>query len=607
MNKKWRIPYKKLGVIMGILFVIIMIFSAVILIKSNKTKETAIELEEICCSLQFYELDAKEWMEVLTDKVSHPLKVKDLNRILSILGIKEYVELPDTWKENHTLTRKQYYMVYDDILCLLDQEGRVKKQIIKINKKLRVTSQQGVICSETYIFRVGYGFDSYQEGESYEVYSMGMEILGYHQVEIVTKPIDLKDANIRVLLTFDEIYEWNPKDVNILLSGEFTLYFNEIKILDLKDETVCINRYLKAEELSIHASLNNRLELVPKDENCRFVLEYQGKLTNSYRGKICIYPKEQSCFFVNELPVEQYLYSVVPSEMPASYEFEALKAQAICARSYAYQHILYGGKMDYYAHVDDTIHYQVYNKTSEQEATNQAVDETYGIYLSYKGKLATTYYFSTSMGNTAGAAYWNLKNADFGYLKSVSKYGGLDLKKESAFREFIDDCPTDDYESDCKYYRWSANVKLDEKVIIERITERLKIDSDAVNKIPKSSWGKITSVYVKERDSSGGIKQLVLVYGKNETIINGEYNIRYCLGGSLLNLCLKNGEEAMAQLIPSAFFYIKSVQNDACEIVGGGYGHGIGMSQNGANGMAKQGYNHEEILDFYYKDCDLVQ
>lgn len=584
------------------------VFFVYFVLYDREKKQASIELEEICQSLQFYQLDKEEWLEVLADKVSSKLKVVDLKIIISVLGIKEYISIPEKWKDNDILTREKYYMIYDKILSILDTENLVKKQVIIVNKTLEVTPHQGVICSETYIFRVSYGFSDYKAENSYEIYSMGMEILGYMKVnkEVEKNNVDLSNANIRVLLSYGNQFEWPVEEISFQLSGNYQLYFNDKYIKEINNMSFYLKDYMKPSEMIIHHNLRNWMELVPMDEDSRCYINYGEHSSNAYRGKIYIYPKENSCFIVNELPIEQYLYSVVPSEMPASYEPEALKVQAVCARSYAYQHVLNGGRMDYYAHVDDTTNYQVYNKTPEQESTNRAVDETKGVYLSYKNEIATTYYFSTSIGNTASGRFWGMEDEKYDYLRSYSKYGTLDLSKEKDFKKFIDKNPTDDYESNCKYYRWKGVLTLDEKILLSRISERLKSNSNVVSRIPEASWGEITSIYVKERDTSGGIQVLAVVYGKNELYIQGEYNIRYCLGGCISDFELKNGEHVTLQLLPSAFFFIEEIKDGICKISGGGYGHGIGMSQNGANGMAKEGYSFDEILNFYFKNCKLV-
>lgn len=81
---------------------------------------------------------------------------------------------------------------------------------------------------------------------------------------------------------------------------------------------------------------------------------------------------------VNSLPLERYLQDVVPSEMPASYEPEALKAQAVCARSYACIQLLRGDLAEYGAHIDDSTAYQVYNRVTDVKAAREAVIATQG-------------------------------------------------------------------------------------------------------------------------------------------------------------------------------------------------------------------------------------
>lgn len=122
---------------------------------------------------------------------------------------------------------------------------------------------------------------------------------------------------------------------------------------------------------------------------------------------------------VNELPLEEYLYSVVPSEMPASYPLEALKAQAICARTYAYGHMSRAGYPRYGAHVDDSTSYQVYNNITEADSATTAVKETYGqMILTDEGTVANTYYYSTSCGVGTTANVWKTAEAEaLDYLK----------------------------------------------------------------------------------------------------------------------------------------------------------------------------------------------
>ena len=94
----------------------------------------------------------------------------------------------------------------------------------------------------------------------------------------------------------------------------------------------------------------------------------------SYQGTLELRPTAEGVILINELPVESYLCRVLPSEMPASYELEALKAQAVCARSYAYRQMESFGYPEYEAHVNDSTDYQVYGNSAAQETSNRAVE-----------------------------------------------------------------------------------------------------------------------------------------------------------------------------------------------------------------------------------------
>ena len=132
----------------------------------------------------------------------------------------------------------------------------------------------------------------------------------------------------------------------------------------------------------------------------------------AYRGTLELVNTEKGIVVVNELSLEEYLYSVVPSEMPASYPEEALCAQAICARTYAYAHMQNAAFPEFGAHVDDSTSYQVYNNILEQERTTTAVKDTYGkLLFTGQGELAGTYYYSTSCGIGSDANVWKTEAA----------------------------------------------------------------------------------------------------------------------------------------------------------------------------------------------------
>jgi len=199
---------------------------------------------------------------------------------------------------------------------------------------------------------------------------------------------------------------------------------------------------------------------------------------------------EDGYTLVNQLPFEQYLYAVVPSEMPVSYAPEALKAQAVCARSYAYIQLLKGSLAAFGAHMDDSTSYQVYNKVAETEESIQAVDETHGQVLAYEGNVLEAYYFSTSAGYTDTSAVWNdAGNPSYGYLHkfclNMEEYDG-NLADEDGFRTYIQSTP-DGYDSDVRYYRWQITADYSDKTdaVNQILTERKKASPETISYLTK--------------------------------------------------------------------------------------------------------------------------
>lgn len=349
---------------------------------------------------------------------------------------------------------------------------------------------------------------------------------------------------------------------------------------------------------------------------------------------------------VNELPLEEYLFSVVPSEMPASYPLEALKAQAICARTYAYGHMLRAGYPRYGAHVDDSTSYQVYNNITEADSTTTAVKETYGqMILTDEGIVANTYYYSTSCGVGTTASIWKTSEAQMlDYLKSsrlsqspenpvqtddgavaagsteiTAETTAEELSEEESFRDFITQTHAEDYEAQEGWYRWTYTVK---EIDVDRILENLKNRYEANGKLILTlkdgdyssqnikNFSKVTDITIVKRGPGGVADELVIATDKGTYKIISEYNIRAVLCDGVTRVVRQDGSEvSMPSLLPSAFFVIEPSHDKknmiGYNIIGGGFGHGVGMSQNGAKNMALQGLGAEQILNFFYEGCEI--
>lgn len=292
----------------------------------------------------------------------------------------------------------------------------------------------------------------------------------------------------------------------------------------------------------------------------------------SYEGILEIRCGANGVVLINELPVEHYLCKVVPSEMPPSYELEALKVQAVCARSYAYRQIVSYAYPEYEAHVDDSTAYQVYGNAHPQERSTQAVKMTSGEVVMYHGQIATTYYYSTSCGETTSLEAWGTPtNDENGYLQTVEVSGKVG-----------------DYEKDLPWYRWEAAIPV--QTLSALVEQNLG-----------KGLGTIQDIQITKKGPGEVAIQMKLIGENGEATVDTENKIRAALGGNGYKIKKQDGSVVeSAKLLPSAFFTVEK-GGDTFLIKGGGYGHGIGMSQNGANEMAKEGKSYEEIIEFFFK------
>ena len=337
----------------------------------------------------------------------------------------------------------------------------------------------------------------------------------------------------------------------------------------------------------------------------------------NYRGTLEIILRGGKLVAINELPLEEYLYSVVPSEMPWNYNYEALKAQAICARSFAYIHLMSNRYSEFGAHVDDSTTYQVYNNSEEQTVSNAAVDETYGQVLVCGNNVISAYFFSTSCGTTTTSGVWG-SEAPYTQGKILSEEAAnMNLMDEAVFDAFIR-TNYSTYDSEYPWYRWRVTQSLNR--LTERVNEKIgtikaeniQVLGDEGQWINKevTSVGQVKKIETGER-GPGGVLKYVTIFGTECTVkVYKEYNIRVLFSPEGVAVSRGTGDEVTTMsMLPSGFFVLEEQTQDnllsAYTFIGGGYGHGVGMSQNGANTMAKLGKTCEEILTFFYKDVSI--
>lgn len=393
---------------------------------------------------------------------------------------------------------------------------------------------------------------------------------------------------IRVLLTDSGQTEYLQQEVLLSSSGGIRFSESGQEISPGVQETITADdgRFI-----------NGRILLAPMDPEAGITLESIRRSQGNpvYQGTLEIYKTEQGLYIVNEVDLETYLKYVVPSEMPVSFPAEALRAQAVCARTYGVRAIENQALETYHAHVDDSVSYQVYNNVPRQQAGDQAVDDTAGQIMTFQGEAITAYFFSTSCGYTSTDEVWSGEEGE-AYLKSV--YLGSDsredVQSEEVFAQFIQTCDPSDYEAEEGWYRWQAELP------VQILNERL------------ASWGigEIQNLKVLRRSSGGAVTALEISGTEGAEVLENEYAIRDFL--SVKGIPVSKNDGTMTEemeLLPSAYFSCSSLYEEGelsgFLILGGGYGHGVGMSQNGARHLAQQGYSWQEILNFFYQNITL--
>lgn len=492
-----------------------------------------------------------------------------------------------------------------NIADLYLEAGKLKKVTIK---KDRI---QGTVLAvdEDAIEIEGYGrietaagFRVYKVYGDYEEQSRNDILVGYNLQEFVAAEGKLCAAltvrpfsaeRIRVLLMNNDFQSTFHSQVSVTLTCDGTLsYGTKEKKENVKaGEPITISP--EDERLK-----EGRLVITPSSLIGGIQIDslMRGQGIPVYDGILEIRREGDSLVLVNDLLLEDYLKKVVPSEMPASYEMEALKAQAVCARTYAYRQIIGNSYSKYGAHVDDSTNYQVYNNVATADTTNQAVDETCGKLLFYNDQPVEAYYYSTSCGHGTDGSVWGGSNDSTPYLKAVELQESrqcLDLTSNSAFDQFIRNTDIPSFDSGYGMYRWTALYK----------------GSTLGNQL---GLGWIDSIQIEERGPGGVVKRMTItdVNGSQRTYQN-QMEVRTALGSRDLEIEQKNGKEATGMnLLPSAFISIHEVGtakdgSKLFQIWGGGYGHGAGMSQNGAQGMAEEGKNYQQILEFFYEGAEL--
>jgi len=372
----------------------------------------------------------------------------------------------------------------------------------------------------------------------------------------------------------------------------------EVTISKSGSNKIKVNSASKSKSCTVDDEYGVSITTIEEDE----FLSYNGK---EYRGALVIFRLDDSDITViNVLDLEEYLYGVVPKEIATGHPIEALKAQAVAARTYTCTQFGKYEKRNF--DLTYTTSDQAYGGVAvEKEDTTKAVDKTKGEIVTYDGKPITTYYFSTSAGYTENSE--NVWTAKVPYLVAVEdKYQPVGLSTST----------------------WSVTFTADEINDI-LASKSKKIGSLlGINILKKSPSNAVLELEFKgSKDSYTVTKESArLVYGTSE-VRSQFYDIETDASVSVIDVDGNTSIKTFSEVRVANDKGSEKISSNLDKIVvkgkneeikystvptrytlnGKGWGHGVGMSQNGAIGMAKEGFDYDEILKWYYTGTEIEE
>ena len=267
-------------------------------------------------------------------------------------------------------------------------------------------------------------------------------------------------------------------------------------------------------------------------------------------GRVIVKRQNGKLLAINEVPLEDYVKGVVPSEMSAAWHPEALKVQAIATRTYALYKMRQNARKDFdvLASIKDQVY--LYRGRASAGAAARAVDDTRDLVLAYRDEPILAVFSSTAAGQTEDA--WNVWAVDMPYLKGV-------------------ECP---FDLNSPWYQWRTDIAL------PMLEQRLRDEGFPV--------GIIASLAPATYTKAGRVIQVRILHSGGELYVKGD-DLRRVLGYKVL---------------PSTQFDFDVVGLQV-QFAGRGNGHGVGLCQWGAKELAERGYSAETILRYYYPGADI--
>lgn len=325
----------------------------------------------------------------------------------------------------------------------------------------------------------------------------------------------------------------------------------------------------------------------------------------SYRGIIEVgrYNKT-GITAINVISMEDYLYGVVPSEIPSSWPHESLKAQAVAARSFAVYNAYINRKYSNEPYtICDTVTSQVYKGfDGESSACNQAVNETYQEVIYYGDSVIPAYFFSSSGGHTEDSQ--NVWSGTVAYLKGVPDI----YETEPATQPWLQSLTS----AEIKSLLAKNNVNIGDIIDIEvtsytnagRAMSLIIKGTQGEHELVKETMRVWLGLKSRKFDLIKSSDTPVESYeaANSASIKSALYKNAYVMDSSLQMTSLNLNNNQLIVVSSDNIHSIPTItgKSDTFTFVGQGSGHGVGMSQSGAKGMAQAGFTYKEILEYYY-------
>ena len=432
------------------------------------------------------------------------------------------------------------------------------------------------------------------------IYNLGVKSINFRKSNKFHLKFDKKFDTLEDALDYVELYRDKGPESFVHYSEGYQVYIgvfsnesemkNVSKKLDAVSYVYPVGRNVMVYENNQVIFSYNSLENI--DFETGNLIYYN---ENPYRGAIRVKRFHSSDLTViNYLDIEEYLYGVVPKEMPAEWDIEALKAQAIAARNFAVMHL--GDYEDIGFDLTNDISSQVYGGVeAENLRSNQAVDETKGLLLKYNDYIAATYYHANSGGQTENVE--NVWQSEVPYLKGIVDEYSENVRNSSWEKTYTLS------QISARLEKAGYNVGQVYDVIPVSVSENNRV----LELLFKGTKGEVTLEKGDTRKTFGyfDIKSMwfEIKKGNEVNIINNKKY--YSDSITSQKIITASGTKNLSDYSTYDFYdgkSVKSIENSGSNITfkGKGFGHGIGMSQWGAKVMAERGHTYEDILLHYY-------